>query len=923
MKSLPAALLVSLLSSSALGAPIISPELGLDQPVFGPAWKDQVSPAVAHDGMGGTLVVWADHRRAGHPTADIYAARVDSTGTVLDPGGILVSSSPGTVGSPAVTHNGQTFMVVWHGANGGKLGARVSPGGKVLDRPALELSPTLGGSRATDLAHSKGVYLLVWREGSSDSSIVGALVNSAGKLLQKVNICDASGPQRNPRVAANDAGIFWVVWQDYRSGKHNHTYGGRVTAGGKVLDPGGIPISTTLDGQYLPSVTFGGGSFLVAWHTNSDIHGARVSAAGKVLDTKGLDICVNKNIRMAPAVAYGGGKNPSFLVVWKDFRNGAETDIYGTRVSATGKVLETKGFGISEAAGIQDTPRVAGGAKGFFVAWADYRNQHDANIFGTPVDPAGKVLDKAGTLVSSSANHQAAPDVTSDASGYLVMWQDLRQGTAPFYRADIHGARLSAAGKAQDPKGITVFSSTRDEVEPVVAHDGKDALVAWRSRWSASGKEHLLGARISLPAKVSKPLTLDSALPQKLGLALARGKGLFLLGWYTPTLGSVKLARVDSSGKVLGGLTAGSGQSPAMAYGGGGFLVVWGVDQQCPGEDPGTSCILGLRVSPEGKLLGPGKPMPLSTRLKRRYEDPAVAWDGTRYLVVWADNRNGSFLQDPATDIYGVRVDTAGSRLDAADIAICTAKDIQRGPAVVHDGKNFVVAWEDLRRHQQEDIYGGRVSSNGAVPDPGGFVISGEATRELTPRLASNGAGQSMVVYARYDDSPTTGSQRVRGRLVTWDPLDDGFPCSNSMDCKSLHCVDGVCCDKACGGGSLLDCQACSGRRGAAKDGVCGPVKADQVCRKQVSWDVCDVAERCDGASLACPPDIKQPDGYPCSGGTCQKGLCLSLPDAGPPDGSSGPPAPRGCSCEAAPAAPWGLILLLALAWLRRLAPWR
>ena len=923
MKYVAAALLASLLPLTVSGAPIISPEIGMDQPVFGPAWKDQTSPAVAHDNSGGYLVVWTDNRRAPSPSADIYATRIDSAGKVLDRGGILVSSSPGTIGSPAVTHNGKNFFVVWHGASGGKHGAHVSPAGVVLDRPALKLSTTMQGSTRTDVAYSKGAYLLVWQEHASAYSIVGALVDSGGKLLQKITIHGDSSQRRNPRVAATDDGTFLVVWQDYRSGQDNHTYGALVTVGGDVKK---LTISTTADGEYLPSVAYGGGNFLVVWHTNSDIRGVRLSPKGQLLDSKGLDICLNKNIRMAPSLAYGGGKTQSFLVVWKDFRDSTDGDLFGTRVSAAGKVLQTKGFAVSDAAGLQDTPAVGGGAAGFFVAWADHRDKLEANIYGARVDPAGKVLDKTGTLLSSAANHQSAPDVAHGGEGFLVVWQDRRGGVAPGYRADIRGARLAPPGAVQDAKGVALFSSPRDELEPAVAHHGNHYMVVWRDRSPADGKELLLGAGV-WPATLSKVQTLVGGLSQKFAPTLARGTATMLLGWYTPTLGAVTLARLDSGGKVVGGeIAAGFGQSPAMAHGDGSFLVVWSVDENCPGRPVGTSCILGVRVSPDGKLLGAGKPAPLSSTKERRYADPAVAFDGANFLVVWADNRNGASLHDPATDIYGVRVDPKGKPLGSLDTAICTATGVQQKPAVAHDGADFVVAWMDSRNGDLEDLYGGRIGSLGQVRDPGGIALSRASTREQDPRLASDGAGHTLLVYSRYDDSASFGAQRVRGRMISWHKLANGFPCTLNVHCVSNHCVDGVCCDQACGGGSLLDCLACSVALGAATDGTCGPVKAAQICRKAAAWDVCDVAERCDGAALTCPPDIKRGDGYPCSGGTCQKGLCVSLPDAGAPDGASTPPAGRGCSCEATPGpAPWaaGLLLLLALVLARRPAPWR
>jgi len=51
-----------------------------------------------------------------------------------------------------------------------------------------------------------------------------------------------------------------------------------------------------------------------------------------------------------------------------------------------------------------------------------------------------------------------------------------------------------------------------------------------------------------------------------------------------------------------------------------------------------------------------------------------------------------------------------------------------------------------------------------------------------------------------------------------------GSPCVGPRDCMSNLCVDGVCCDTACGGGDARDCQACSILTGATGDGTCEPL---------------------------------------------------------------------------------------------------
>ncbi len=563
MRALLAALLICLLPLAAAADPsrIVTPELSMDPPVFGPAPRDQTSVDVAHDGKGTTLAVWADNRRG---QADVYAARVDSAGEVLDRGGILVSGGAAAQGPPAVTHDGKRFFVVWHGAKGDKHGAHVTAAGKVSSVGAL--TPTVNGTTTTDVAFSKNRYLLVWQEKSSGHAIKAALLSAAGALLQPpLTIHAGPKPRRKPRVTAGPGGAFLVVWQDYRSGKDNHIYGALVSGGGAVTT---LPVSTTGDGNHLPAAAFDGTRYLVVWHTNSDIRGARVSAAGVLLDKQGIDICVRKNIRMAPDVTHGGAGH--FVVAWKDYRDGPEADVYAARVTGAGKVLDPGGVIVSKAAGLQDTPRVAGSATGYWVVWEDWRSETDADVYGARFGASGKTRDPAGVLISASANNQAAPAVIHDG-GYVVAWEDQRKGRAKPFRADVHAAWLSTSVRLQVARGLAVSPSV-DQREPAVVGDGSFQLVVFRQL--AAGKESLVGVSASRQAPGAKPLTLISGQGQNLAPALARGKALSMLTWYTPTFGTVMLARLDSKGTVGAPVAGGTGQSPALATDGSGRSLV-------------------------------------------------------------------------------------------------------------------------------------------------------------------------------------------------------------------------------------------------------------------------------------------------------------------------------------------------------------
>jgi MYXO-CTERM domain-containing protein len=160
---------------------------------------------------------------------------------------------------------------------------------------------------------------------------------------------------------------------------------------------------------------------------------------------------------------------------------------------------------------------------------------------------------------------------------------------------------------------------------------------------------------------------------------------------------------------------------------------------------------------------------------------------------------------------------------------------------------------------------------------------------------------------------------------VTW--VDNGGACGADSDCEVGFCVDGVCCDTLCGGGAI-DCQACSVALGATRDGTCTLLAASRVCRPAAS--VCDVAEVCDGVTLACPADVHADAGIVCrpAVGSCDApescdGVSALCPaDLGQDGGSplctepDGGPEPLrlavGCGCGAGEGTP-GLLALTAL----------
>lgn len=120
--------------------------------------------------------------------------------------------------------------------------------------------------------------------------------------------------------------------------------------------------------------------------------------------------------------------------------------------------------------------------------------------------------------------------------------------------------------------------------------------------------------------------------------------------------------------------------------------------------------------------------------------------------------------------------------------------------------------------------------------------------------------------------------------------LELGAPCTQDGNCSSEHCVDRVCCDKACNAG---DCAACSKALGAEADGKCTLLSQTPCGVGRICWKAgtCE-AGSCVGASVS-------PDGASCGSGSCASGMCV--PNS--PDEIKGGDAGAGHAASAPPQA--------------------
>jgi len=661
-------------------------------------------PSVAFDGSN-YLVVWQESRSDN----DIFGARVSPSGILLDTAGFAISTAVDNQWHPSVAFGGTNYLVTWDDMRTGShdiYGARVDTAGTVLDPMGIAISKAQNSQLNPSVAFDGSNYLVVWEDARSGAlDIFCTRVDTSGIVLDSAGIAisSAQNGQNYPSVAFDGTNYF-IAWEDLRNNSYSDVYGARVDTSGVVLDSTGIPISSTTWNKSMPSIAFDGTNYLIAWTDNrtwpSDIYGARVTSEGIVLDSSGIAITTAIERQLFSSIAYDG---TNYFVAWHDFRNNPP-DIYGTRIDLTGTVLDTSGIIVSTQVYDQHDAAVAFDGTNYFVTFTDGRND-SYDIFGVRIDQTGVIMDTTGIAISTAAGDQLYPSVIFGGNNYLVVWQDFRNDTF-----DIYGARMDQSGTLLDTSGIAISTAEGDQIYPSLSFDGTNYLVVWEDR--RSPVSDIYGARIDQGG-----VLLDS-----LGIAITTAIDY---QWH-----------------------------PSVAFDGTNYLVVW-EDQR----NASFSDAYGARVNQSGVVID-SNGIAISTA-EYRQSRPTVAFDGENYFVVWQDSRG--IL---AWDIYGTRVTTSGIVLDTNDIPISVSMDWQYFPALAFDGSNYLVTWQDDRNDYFSDIYGAQVNTSGIVIDSFAVVI--QTGRQTSPAVIHGLGNQILITYSDWTDSINThpaNTTRIWGKF--------------------------------------------------------------------------------------------------------------------------------------------------------------
>jgi hypothetical protein len=265
---------------------------------------------------------------------------------------------------------------------------------------------------------------------------------------------------------------------------------------------------------------------------------------------------------------------------------------------------------------------------------------------------------------------------------------------------------------------------------------------------------------------------LETERTSRIGAGLCKGLAFdgtnFLAALQTGTNGQLSAQMITSTGTLAGpAIDLGcNGSPPVVGFDGTNYLLVWADFANTPTD------ILGQFISRSGEKVD--SPFPI-----RMDEDASavggIDFDGTNYFIVWAAN---SQTRSVATAIHGQRVSPAGAIIGEM-IQISSGGEDRDYPALTFDGSHHFICWQEkVSGTNLWNVVGRSVSPDGALRDS--ISISEHPAMGLYPLGVSLGTTNLLVAWSRevgpflnteytgYGYNPTNLSYpMIHGRLIS------------------------------------------------------------------------------------------------------------------------------------------------------------
>jgi hypothetical protein len=626
------------------------------------------------------------------------------------------------------------------------------------------------------VADGYGGVVIVWEDfrfGKENSKIYAQRINLRGEPLwgkEGMRMCSHPGPQRRPRITADHASGFYLVWEDERTAPgENDIYAQHIDLAGRASwIEDGVPIATSAGAQknvkiiadtdhflYLIWEDFRNGRYWNLYCQKIDLHRNFFWSEG------GLDIFagVEENHQNPALVPDGYGGILFVYQKWSEQSRGY--DIFRGRLLSNG-MLE---YHFSTCFSIDDqvNPIIIRKGINAIVAWED-RRYGDWDIYTQMVRIKDGLLvwDPNGMPVSRIEGEDRQPQlVTSSAfNDQVVIWnhRDGEKMVMYLQKLDENGARV------WDDAGVRLSGGPGPEVDGAVAYDNDGNIwCAWADSRESSGQYcyvqkinwngvRLLkndGNKLAAPNTTAYPAIEN---PQM----IAATNGDFVIAWTDYRNGSqnadIYMQRFTEDGVPRwrnGGIPVcmapGEQAMPVMVEDGvGGVILIWTDNRNGIDEN-----LYAQRINLYGKVQWNQNGVLVCDAPRNQGQVRAVPDAREGVVLCWSDSRS---LVTNSFDLYIQRVSYEGECLWGINgKPFANFPGLETAPSLAPDGDGGAyISWMD-DRPGKSNIYVQHINHYGIYEwEFGGRVLASSGYNQRTPQLLVNFEND---VYLAWEDA--------------------------------------------------------------------------------------------------------------------------------------------------------------------------
>ncbi len=478
------------------------------------ASRNQLNLSVTSDGIDGVIVSWTDRRSLPTNGGDIYAQRINGSGTALwTNNGVPVATSINDESTPVIElTSSNTVAVVWRNVMPGILGVDLmanfldlSNGSKVHGTDITVVSQNNTQSNQQILRDGVGGFMIIWTDGrvsDNNQMLYAQRINTSGQLLwgppgNEVDgqlIIGSAGDVIQPRITLDGEGGFVVAFASTRiSATDANIYAQKVNFNGIpqwIVD--GVPVCTAPSSQSdVRIVNSGASTYVIGWvdrrnsgnaslTSNRDIYTQALDQNGTPKWTPDGKVVVKliRNQPISPEFGFSmlhdqlGGA----YFIWDDSRvSGGNVNIYAQRVLTDGSdSWNTNGVAISINGSNQNWPMVVRSGDRLVIAWRDSRTANNAEIYASqvfsngllPVDileltarPNGKNVLVEWTSKNESVLSHFEIERSTDGNSFNTAGKVSARNTAGTFRYSFEDLKPSAGNNFYRIKSVDIDGS--------------------------------------------------------------------------------------------------------------------------------------------------------------------------------------------------------------------------------------------------------------------------------------------------------------------------------------------------------------------------------------------------------------------------------------------------------------------------------